>query len=175
MIKSLLFCIFTLFCAVIVESCILSNISFLYVVPDFVLICSVYFSLLNGRTFGEVTGFAGGMILDFITGIPFGFNSLIRTIIGYIYGFFTETVLLKGIVIPMTTVGIATILKAILITFSTLFFPNISIYNPGLISQQFLFEFIINIILAPVSFKFLSFFNSSFMISSSQDKVLDVQ
>lgn len=175
MIRSLFVCIFALFCSVIIESCILTNIPVLYVVPDFVLICSVYFSLLNGRTFGEITGFAGGLILDFVTGIPFGFNCLIRTIVGYVFGFFTETVILKGFIIPMTTVAIATILKAVLISLTSVFFPNINIYNPGLISQAFLFGFIINIILAPLSFKFLSFFNSSFMIKTTQDKVLDVQ
>ena len=61
MLKSFLISIFILLCATILESSILSNISFFYVVPDIVLICSIYFALLNGRTFGETTGFFSGL------------------------------------------------------------------------------------------------------------------
>ena len=76
MIKSFLISAFILLCSIVLESSILSNISFFYVVPDFALICLLYFSLLNGKTFGELNGFASGLFLDFITGIPFGFNCL---------------------------------------------------------------------------------------------------
>ena len=57
MTKSLLVSTFILFCSVIIESSILSNITFFLVVPDLALICTVYFSLLNGKTAGEATGF----------------------------------------------------------------------------------------------------------------------
>ena len=90
MTKSILVSAFILLCAVIIESSILSNISFIYIVPDLVLICSIYFSLLNGKVVGETTGFISGLLLDFITGIPFGFNCLFRTIIGYVYGIFAN-------------------------------------------------------------------------------------
>ena len=66
MIKSILISTFILLCATIIESSILSNISFLLVVPDLVLICSLYFSLLNGKTIGETTGFISGLFLDLI-------------------------------------------------------------------------------------------------------------
>ena len=81
MVKSILFSTFILFCATIIEASILSNISFLLVVPDIVLICTIYFSLLNGKTVGETTGFISGLFLDFITGMPVGFNCLYRTVI----------------------------------------------------------------------------------------------
>ena len=174
MAKSILVSSFILFCAVIIEASVLANISFLYAMPDLVLICTVYFALLNGRGIGETTGFISGLLIDFITGIPFGFNCLLRTIIGYIFGFFTETLILKGFVIPMTTIAIATILKSVLITVLKIFFPNVNLYHPGLISNQFLFEFIANIILAPFIFKFLSFFNRTLEISTTQDRVDNV-
>ena len=81
MVKSILFSSFILFCATIIEASILSNINFLLVVPDLVLICTIYFSLLNGKTIGETTGFISGLFLDFITGMPLGFNCLYRTVI----------------------------------------------------------------------------------------------
>ena len=174
MAKSILISSFILFCAVLTEASVLANISFFYAMPDLVLICTVYFALLNGRGVGQTTGFISGLLLDFITGIPFGFNCLLRTIIGYIYGFFTETLILKGIIIPITTIGSATIIKSILISFLKLLFPNVNLYHPGLISNQFLFELIANILLAPVMFKFLSFFNRSLEVSTTQDRVDNV-
>ncbi len=174
MAKSILISSFILFCAVLTEASVLANISFLYSMPDLVLICTVYFALLNGRGAGQTTGFISGLLLDFITGIPFGFNCLLRTIIGYIYGFFTETLILSGFIIPMATIGSATIIKSILISILKLLFPNVNLYHPGLISNQFLFELIANIILAPVMFKFLSFFNRSLEISTTQDRVDNV-
>ena len=96
MTKSILVSTLILLCAVILESSILSNISFIYIVPDLVLICSLYFSLLNGKVVGESTGFISGIILDFITGIPFGFNCILRTIIGYVAGIFAKNVIISG-------------------------------------------------------------------------------
>ena len=153
MAKSILVSSFILLCAVILESSILSNISFIYIVPDLVLICSIYFSLLNGKVVGESTGFISGILLDFITGIPFGFNMLYRTII------------------PMLCVGIATIAKTLMVHLLALLFPNVNIYIAGIISYDFLFEFIENIILAPFIFKFLSFFRKSLAVKSVKDAI----
>lgn len=174
MTKSILVSTFILLCATIIESSILSNISILYVVPDLVLICSVYFSLLNGKLIGETTGFISGLFLDFITGIPFGFNCLYRTIIGYIAGLFSNSIIISGVIMPVMSVGIATIAKTLLIELIELFYPNVHIYVTGLISYEFLFEFIENIILAPFVFKFLSFFKKSLSVLSAKDKVDNV-
>lgn len=174
MVKSCLISSFILLCATIIESSILSNISFFYVVPDIVLMCSLYFSLINGKTFGEINGFIGGLFLDFITGIPFGFNCLFRTIIGYISGFFANSIIISGIITPMITVGIGTITKTILVQLIALFFPNVNIYVTGLISYEFLFEFITNIILAPFVFRLLGYFKGSLLLLSAKDKVDNV-
>ena len=174
MTKSILLSTFILLCVTVIESSILSNISFLYVVPDLVLMCSIYFSLLNGTTLGETTGFISGLFLDFITGIPFGFNCLYRTIIGYIFGLFSNSVIIAGILMPMLSVGAATIGKTIFIELIALFFPNTNVYVTGLISYDFLFEFIENVILAPLVFRFLSYFNPYIGIKTTKDRVDNV-
>lgn len=172
MFKSILVSTLILLCTTIIESSILSNIAFLYVVPDLVLMCSIYFSMLNGRVLGQSTGFISGLFLDFITGVPFGFNCLFRTIIGYVYGFFANSIIISGILMPMITVGIATVSKYVLIWLTSLFFN--SIHAAGLISYDFLFEFIENIILAPFVFRFLSLFKGSLSIITTKDKVDNV-
>lgn len=174
MLKSLFFSTFILLCATIIESSILSNINFFFVVPDLVLICSIYFGLLNGKIAGETTGFISGLLLDSITGLPLGFNCLYRTIIGYICGIFSNTIIIEGIVIPMLSVGIGTIAKALFIDLITLFYPNIQIYATGLISYEFLFEFVENIILALFIFKFLGFFKKHLSIKTTKDKIDNV-
>ena len=171
MAKSLLISSFILLCCTVIESSILSNIAFLFVVPDFVLICIIYFGLLNGKTVGETTGFISGLFLDFVSGLPFGFNCLIRTIIGYLSGIFASSVIITGVLVPVLSVGIGTILKYILINLVTLFFPNVSIYVTGLFSYEFLFELGFNILLAPFIFKFLGLFKNSLTILTTKDKV----
>lgn len=63
-----------------VETAILSNLSFLPAVPDLVLLASLYIVMMNGKTAGVILGFVSGLILDFITGCPFGYNCLLRTL-----------------------------------------------------------------------------------------------
>lgn len=171
MVKSLLISTLFLFAATIIESSILSNISFLLVVPDLVLICSIYFALLNGKLYGEISGFISGIFLDFITGVPLGLNCLFRTIIGYITGLFSNTIIISGLVIPMASVGIATLTKKLLIFLISLFFPKLSLNIYSIISYEFLFEFGANIILAPLIFKFLSFFKPHLSIYDTKDMI----
>ena len=171
MIKSLFISTLFLFAATIIESSILSNISFLLVVPDLVLICSIYFSLLNGKVYGEVSGFISGVFLDFITGVPFGLNCVFRTLMGYLFGLFSETIIISGLVIPMTSVAIGTVAKKLLIFFISLLFPKLSLNIYSIISYQFLFEFAANIILAPIVFKFLSFFKTNLSIRDTKDMI----
>ncbi|NLC93880.1 MAG: rod shape-determining protein MreD [Treponema sp.] len=172
--KSIILSTFILLCSVIIESSILSNIYFLQVVPDIVLICSIYFSLLNGKTYGETTGFISGLLLDFISGVPFGFNCLFRTIIGYISGLFSKTIIISGIFIPMISIGIATILKYFLIILISVFYPTVITHVTSIISYKFLFELIANIILAPFIFKLLSFYNKTLSIVDEKDQIDNV-
>lgn len=171
MAKSILISSFIMLCATVIETAVLSNISFLYVVPDLVLICSIYFSVLNGKFAGETTGFVSGLILDFMTGIPFGFNCLFRTIIGYGFGIFTETIIFSGFVMPMLCVAIGTFAKYFLTFLISLFFPNVHILAIGIISKEFLFELVLNVILAPAIFKFLGVFKKSLAVKDIKEKV----
>jgi rod shape-determining protein MreD len=126
---------------------------------------------LNGKIVGETTGFISGILLDFVTGIPFGFNCLFRTIIGYVAGIFAKNVIISGFILPMLCVGIATIAKTLMVELLGVLFPNVHIYIAGIISYDFLFEFIENVLLAPFVFKFLSFFKKSLAIKTIKDAI----
>ena len=143
----------------LIETSILSNISILPVVPDLVLIASIYISLLNGRGMGEICGFTSGLLLDFLSGAPFGFNCIFRTIIAYIAGFFGRTINYTGFVIPFVIGLLGTLSKALLIWITSLFYTSIQNYD--VFSMKFLFELIFNALLTPVIFKLISCFKRS--------------
>ena len=144
MFKSFLCSFLILLCSVIVETSILSNISFLPAVPDLALICVLYFSFLNGKNYGQVSGFLSGLLLDFLSGSPLGFNCLYRTVIGYLSGVFRRTINSSGFIVPF------------LIWLISLFFKSIKIYN--IFTFSFLFELVMNVLLTPLMFKFLNSF-----------------
>lgn len=174
MAKSFLVSSLILFLTTILESSIFTNISFLIVVPDFLLICTIYFALLNGKLYGESTGLISGIFLDCITGVPFGLNCLLRTIIGYIFGLFSETVIISGLIMPVLSVGVGTILKRLLLVLINIIFPNTHINVYGFISTEFLFEFCMNVLLAPVIFYLLGFAKNVLMTSTTKDKIDNV-
>ena len=156
MFKSFLCSFLILLCSVIVETSILSNISFLPAVPDLALICVLYFSFLNGKNYGQVSGFLSGLLLDFLSGSPLGFNCLYRTVIGYLSGVFRRTINSSGFIVPSVIGLLATILKVFLIWLISLFFKSIKIYN--IFTFSFLFELVMNVLLTPLIFKFLNSF-----------------
>jgi len=168
MVKQYLRALLILFATVIVESAILSNIYVLPCVPDIVLIFTVYLAILNGKTFGELSGFGSGLIMDFFTGVPLGFNTLLRTIIGYTFGHFHKKVIIGRVFIPMVSVGTATLLKAFVTWLITLFFP-LTINQLNVFSHKFLFELCANIILAPVFFRFIGYFQDALSTENIQD------
>lgn len=174
MAKSFLVSTLILFLTTILESSIFTNISFLIVVPDFLLICTIYFSLLNGKLYGETTGLVSGIFLDCISGVPLGLNCLLRTIIGYIFGLFSETVIISGLIMPVLSVGVGTILKRILLVIIGIIFPNTHINVYGFISTEFLFEFCMNVLLAPVIFYLLGFAKNILMTTTTKDKIDNV-
>ena len=143
---------FTLF-----ESAILSNLMFLPTIPDFLLLCSLYFSVQNGTLFGTTTGFVSGLFLDFLSAAPFGLNCLLRTIIGYIGGLFQKSLNINGILLPMVLGFVATLAKAGLVWTVALFYP-LGIQTYELFSVSFVVELTLNTILAPLTFRFLDLF-----------------
>lgn len=157
MTKSLFVSIIILLTISVFDSAILSNISFLPAVPDFLLLAVIYLSLINGRGYGATAGFISGLFWDFLSGCPFGMNCLLRSILGYFPGLFSRSVNYTGFFIPAAFGFIGTIVKVFATWVISLFFPNL-IINYDIISIVFLFELACNTVLAPLVFKVLGFF-----------------
>ena len=159
MIKSYAVSAIILFCAVLIETAILSNITILPAVPDLILLCTIFFALLNGKIAGEINGFIAGAFIDFLSGAPFGFNCLYRTLIGYIMGIIGHKFSFVGFFMPAFCAFFATLLKSLFVWIIAFLFPHVSaVYR--IASLPFLFELVCNTILAPFVFKFLYLFES---------------
>lgn len=162
--KSFVFaCLFFLGFALF-ETAILSNITFLPVIPDFILLVSLYFSLHNGRLFGVSAGFASGLFLDFFSAVPFGFNCLVRTIFGYVAGLFNKSLNINGVFFPVLLGFLATLFKAFIIWIVFLFYPNVNL-KYSLFSVSFAFELLFNAILTPLVFKFMDIFRNGILLN----------
>lgn len=160
MIKSFVTGLLILLGLALTETAILSNITFLPAIPDLLMIAALYFSIINGKSYGVVLGFFSGLFLDYLSGCPFGFNCLLRTLIGYFGGFLFETINYKGIFMPMLLGLCVSLAKVIFTWLISLFYPNFVI-NYSIFSSTFLVELVLNIILTPVFFKLFSCFNKS--------------
>jgi rod shape-determining protein MreD len=106
---------------------------------------------------GQITGFSSGLILDFLSAAPLGFNMFIRTFIGALTGLLKGTFFLDVLILPMVLCGLGTLVKAILVLFLRfLFGPVIPIYS--FFEPTLWIEVALNALTAPFLFAFLKLF-----------------
>jgi len=143
------------------QAAILSNLLFLPVLPDLVLLVIVYVSFMNSSTTGVTVGFISGLLLDFLSAAPIGLNTFTKTLTGFIAGKFSGSFNLSKILIPATMGFCATILKVSTTLILSIFFgPEILNYNiSGITFWLELFE---NTASAPLVFGLLGLFSVLF-------------
>ncbi|MGL4986201.1 MAG: rod shape-determining protein MreD [Treponemataceae bacterium] len=163
MIKSIFFAVFFAVFFIIIQTAILSNIYFLPAVPDLLLIVILFISFKCGSMVGQTTGFLTGFLFDFVTSSPFGFNALLRTMIGFFAGFFRLSFNIDKYIFPCVTTFFAMVVKAFLIWLISIFFGN-KIITYNIYSMLFWGEVVLNVIIAPFIFQFLSLFVSLFAL-----------
>lgn len=136
--------------AIVVESVIFPLFFTNSYMPDLSLIAITYFSINFGKNIGQVLGFSSGLVLDSLSGVPFGLNSLVRLIMGFFLGFFKGKIFLDKVILPCLMITICTVSKFVLFYLVSLIFPiNLEI---NILSLRYLVELGMNIILTPVIF-----------------------
>ena len=79
---------FQFLCVWLLEILFLDFFSINNIRPDFLVILVLYWSVKFGRTIGIISGFIGGMVVDFTgTASFFGLSPLIFSITGSVYHF----------------------------------------------------------------------------------------
>jgi rod shape-determining protein MreD len=153
----------------LIETQVFSNIVALPAVPDLALIALLFLSLHNGPLLGETTGFFSGIILDFISGGPFGLNCFVRTVIGFVCGLFRRTLNTRSFLVHIVLVFFAMILKNLLRALTAFLYPqgNIMVYN--FFSRVFAMELGMSIVATPIIYWILSLGKSLFIIPEERD------
>jgi rod shape-determining protein MreD len=113
-VRVTVFTILALVVCVLLQSTVLNRIAIRGVRPDLGLIVLIFVSMRRGSMVGQVSGFAAGLFEDLMNVSPLGFHSLMRTLIGYLYGVFAGNVFIDPFLMPMVLAVIATLLKGVL-------------------------------------------------------------
>ena len=152
--KKLIVVIIVMFLFVLLQTTLFRKFPENFIYPDIALIILVFFSINRGVTDGLVSGFVIGMAEDFLSLSPLGFNSFIKTTIGFIFGNFKGKIFLDPIFFPMLIVLIATLMKGFfaVVVSSVYLSPEAS---PAVFTSRFAIEIIQNCICAPFVFSFM--------------------
>lgn len=145
--------------AALIQSTVLAKLAILNAVPDLALGVLVYTAYVNGVMTGQTLGFASGLLLDFLSAAPLGFNAFARTIVGALAGLLKGTFFLDVAVLPMALCAAATLAKALVVWIASVLFagavPHYSLTEPLLWT-----ELAYNAITAPLLFALLNLFKA---------------
>ncbi|MEW5814919.1 MAG: rod shape-determining protein MreD [Spirochaetota bacterium] len=129
--------------------------------PDLALILLVFFANRQGSLRTEIAGFISGLVEDFLSLSPLGFNAFIKTLIGYIFGITRGKILIDAVLMPAVLLTIATLLKSLGGIILILLFLNPELLK-NIFSVKVLVEIAMNALLSPfifAVFKILRAFN----------------
>lgn len=104
MIKRKVTSIIIILLAFILQTTIFQSLVLADVVPNLLLIVTVCYGYLRGRTSGILTGFLCGLLLDMVYGSVIGLYAFVFMTIGFVVGFcqkiyFTDSLVLPSILI----------------------------------------------------------------------------
>lgn len=138
---------------VVLQTTVLRRFAIRGVTPDFAMIVLLFLAHRNGSIAGQLTGFTSGLVEDFLSIAPLGFHTLIKTVLGYLFGNTAGRMFVDPILAPCLFAVIATLLKAVLAGFAAVLF-SIELGSGSLFSVSFLIELGLNTVLAPFLYAF---------------------
>ncbi|MGD1830662.1 MAG: rod shape-determining protein MreD [Spirochaetaceae bacterium] len=153
MTKSLIINTLIIALVVLLQSTLLQHISFYGILPDLVLIFVLFISLKGGSIKGEVIGFSGGLLLDFLSLSPLGFHCFIYAVIGFLAGYPHRNVTTESILTQFLFVTLGIIIKNILSSLLILVF-SINTTSLSLMGRNFFIELLFTLIVTPFLFTF---------------------
>lgn len=104
MIRKKIVAVVVIFLAFLLQTTVFHAIALADVVPNLLLVVTITFAYLRGRTSGLIIGFVCGIMLDMMYGSVIGLYAFIFMTIGFIVGFcqkiyFTDSLLLPIVLI----------------------------------------------------------------------------
>lgn len=148
--------LFTFFILIILQFIVPKYFSIITFYPNFILIYIVYIGLNKGSVKGELTGFLYGLFWDILSTDIFGIRALTFTISGYLSGKFNKKLDKNQ---PLTQI-IVMLLSLLIVQFGTsliyLIVHTETSYPYFEITYNTWLQILCNIILTPITFKFMS-------------------
>jgi len=80
----------TFFLVLLIQITVIPLIKLAGVIPDFILIILVYYSITRGQLYGTVLGATYGFLVDLISGNLLGTSMIAKTIAGFSAGYFSS-------------------------------------------------------------------------------------
>ncbi len=111
--RATIFTVVAMGICILLQSTILGRIAIRGVRPDLAMLVLVFVSLRRGPMVGQVSGFVSGFLEDLMNLSPLGFHSLLRTVIGFLFGLLSGNVFIDPFLMPIILAVVATILKGI--------------------------------------------------------------
>ena len=140
--------------AVVLQSTLLHWVAIRGVIPDLGLIILVFVAIRRGSMTAQLSGFAAGIVEDFLSLSPLGFHAFIRTVVGFLYGLTVGSIFVDPILMPLILSIVATLFKA-LISSLLVSFLSIPAVGFGVFTGPLWIELGYNAILAPFLFALL--------------------
>ncbi len=106
--------LFIIIVAVLFEATWLQALSIQQVIPDIVLMLTVYFSITEGAERGMYTGFVGGIFQDVAANTGVGHHALCLVLIAYVIGRMATRLITNNPYVKTMTVLLASIVQGIL-------------------------------------------------------------
>jgi len=113
-LRTIISTVIALVICILLQSTILGRVAIRGVRPDLAMLVLVFVSIRRGPMVGQVSGFASGFLEDLMNVSPLGFHSLLRTVIGYVFGLLSGNVFVDPFLMPIILAVVATILKGLL-------------------------------------------------------------
>ena len=142
--------------AVLLQTTVGNWIAVAGVKPDIALVILIFIAQKKGSMVAQITGFFTGLLEDLLSLSPLGFHSLMKSVIGYVYGLFRGNIFMDPIITPVVLTVIGTIGKGLLAGIIGFIF-----IIPAATFRQFVgkiwIEVLFNAVLAPFLFALLRF------------------
>ena len=107
---------------ILLQTTVLDNFKLFDVKPDLILILVVFAALTRGKMTGSGVGFSGGILEDFFSTSLIGVNAFVKTLLGFVLGFFMKRFYIRRIKFQILVIFFVTIIHEISIYFVYLFF-----------------------------------------------------
>lgn len=113
MIRRKLLSILVILFAFLLQTTVFRSLELADVVPNLLLVVTVSYAFLRGRTSGIITGFFCGLLLDMMYGSVIGLYAFIFMTVGFIIGFCPRIYFRENLLLPTILIAISDLLYGV--------------------------------------------------------------